>query len=319
MSAGRRDRYAVARKSVVYPGDPLSGELAVAFPSGCRWGIALSHDVDHLSLAEHLADGLLPRLALHALRKDLLRRFRPRRALASLACLAGAPFSGDAWAEAPERLLEAEARAGVKSSWFFAVHRGLGIGYSRDAAAAAVSRVLAAGHEVGLHSQRPDDGAGLEEEVGLLRALAERPVAGVRMHYLRLTPTVYDAAARAGLGYDSTVMDRARLGPEELALEGPRLVRPGLVEIPLHVMDSTLFSATGLAFDAAEATEYIARLAGRARAEGRVLVVNLHPNFYSRHSPEARAWYDALLGLATRHSDTWVPTLGELRQRILLP
>jgi len=316
MSAGR---YTVARPSVVYPGEPLSGELAVDLPPGCRWGIALSHDVDHLSLAEHLTDGLLPRLALHALRKDVLRRFRPRQALGALSCLARAPFSGDAWAEAPGLLLDAEARAGVRSTWFFAVHRGLGINYTRAAAEGVLRRVLSAGHEVGLHSQRPDDGTGLEEEVRVLRQLADAPIGGVRMHYLRLTTTVYDAAGRAGLAYDSTVMDRSHLAPDELPLAGPRLVRPGLVEIPLHVMDSTLFSATGLAFDAAEATEYATRLAGRARAEGRVLVVNLHPNFYSRHSPDPRAWYDAVLGLVTRHSDTWVTTLGELRQRIRLP
>nr|MCU0253145.1 hypothetical protein [Acidobacteriota bacterium] len=124
---------------------------------------------------------------------------------------------------------------------------------------------------------------------------------------------------RCGLAYDSTVMDRSQLDPARLPLAGPRLVRPGVVEIPLHVMDSTLFSSTGLALDEREAVDYAQRLVARAREAGRVLVVNLHPNFYSRFTPEIRGWYDALLRLVTGSSDAFLTTLEGLRQRIVLP
>ena len=319
MSRRPQDRYAVARPSVTFPDEPLSPELAIDYPAGCRWGLALSHDIDHLSLREHVADGQLVRIVGNALRKHLGRRFEPGRALAAtgrgLAVLAGR----DAWAGAVDDLLAAERRAGVRSSWFVAVRQGLGIRYTADAAAAAVRRILAEGHEVGLHGQHADDGPRLASEVLELAELAGRSVTGLRMHYLRLTPAVYDAATRVGLAYDSTVMDRSHLDPGRLPLAGPRLVRPGLVEIPLHVMDSTLFSPTGLAFDEAEAVEYLRRLLARAREEGRVLVVNLHPNYYSRFTPEARGWYDALLALATGHSDVFLTTLEGLRPRIAAP
>ena len=64
---------------------------------------------------------------------------------------------------------------------------------------------------------------------------------------------------------------------------------------------------------------YVRRLVERAQQEGRVLVVNLHPNFYSRFTPEVRGWYDALLALATGRSDAFVTTLEALRERIIVP
>lgn len=319
MSRRRQDRFTVARPSVTFPDEPLSPELGIDYPAGCRWGVALSHDIDHLSLAEHVADGQLARIVGNALRRNLWRRFAPGRALAALGH-GLAVFAGrDAWAGSVEELLAAERRAGVKSSWFVALRPGRGIRYTTEAIAPVVRRLLADGHEVGLHGQHADDEPRLAAEILELAELAGRAVAGLRMHYLRLSPAVYDAARRCGLSYDSTVMDRSHLDPERLPLAGPRLVRPGLVEIPLHVMDSTLFSATGLALDEAQAVAYVRRLLERARQERRVLVVNLHPNFYSRFTPEARAWYDALLALATAHSDAFVTTLEGLRPRILAP
>ena len=319
MSRRRQDPYAVTRPSVTFPDGPLSPELPVDLPAGCRWGLALSHDIDHLSLAEHVADGQLVRIVGNALRKHLGRGFAPSRALRAagqgLAVLVGR----DAWAGSVEDLLAAERRAGVKSTWFVAVRQGLGIRYTPAAVAPAVRRILAEGHEVGLHGQHADDGPRLAAEILELAGLTGRAVGGLRMHYLRLSPAVYDAALRSGLSYDSTVMDRSHLDPGRLPLAGPRLVRPGLVEIPLHVMDSTLFSATGLAFDERQAVDYVRRLVERAREEGRVLVVNLHPNFYSRFTPEARGWYDALLALATARSDVFLTTLEGLRPRIAVP
>lgn len=319
MRGRPRDRYAVARPSVTFPDEPLSPELAIDLPAGCRWGLALSHDIDHLSLREHVADGQLVRIVGNALRRHLGRGFAPGRAMRAvgqgLAALAG----GDAWAGAADDLLAAERRAGVKSTWFVAVRPGLGIRYTPEAVAPLVRRILEQGHEVGLHGQHADDGPRLAAEILELAGIAGRAVSGLRMHYLRLSPAVYDTARHSGLGYDSTVMDRSRLDPALLPLAGPRLVRPGLVEIPLHVMDSTLFSATGLALDEAQAVEYLRLLVERARAEGRVLVVNLHPNFYSRFTPEVRGWYDALLALATARSDAFLTTLEGLRPRIALP
>lgn len=287
-------------------------------PPGCRWGVCLSHDIDHLGLREHLVDGFLLRYAVNIARQNLLGRFRPGRAAGAFLGLGGAFLGADPWDVLP-RLLEAEARAGVRSTWFIAVRKGLGIAYGPEAVRRTVSLLRQAGQEVGLHGQSPSDGRLLAQEAEELGGYLGSPVQGLRMHYLRLSSEVLDGMQRSGLRYDSTVMDRAHLEPESHPLPGPCLLRDSVLEIPLHVMDSTLFSVTGLGLDLAGARDYLRRLGARAAELGRVVTLNLHPNSYSSQDPDARDWYDALLGELTSRSDVWLTDFRGLVERIRHP
>ncbi len=299
-----------------YPEPPLSPELELDLPAGTRWALVLSHDIDHLGLREHITDGFLLRFALSIVRQEVLHRFRPGRAAAALGGLVLSGIGHDRW-DVVGDLLEAERRAGVRSTWFVAMREGLGISYERRAAEAAIRAIRDAGHEVGLHGQSHESAAAYAAEAHELASILGAPVPGGRMHYLRLTPETLDGMVRAGLRYDSTVFERKRLHPDTHPLAAPRLVRPGLVEIPLHVMDATLFSTAGLGLDLAGARDYVRRLAQRAADLRRALVVNLHPNFYSTLSPDARDWYDALLGDLTARSDVFVTDFAGLVPRIV--
>jgi peptidoglycan/xylan/chitin deacetylase (PgdA/CDA1 family) len=299
----------------VYPEPPLSGELDVDLPAGARWALVLSHDVDHLGLREHLVDRFLIRYGASICRQELVHRFRPGRALDALCGIALAAAGRDRWDALPD-LLEAERRAGVKSTWFLAVRRGLGISYGRAGIVRALAALRAAGADVGLHGQNHGDAEALATEARELSELREGPVLGLRMHYLRLTRETLDGMERAGLRYDSTVFERKLLHPDLHPLAGPRLVRRDVIEIPMHVMDSTLFSSTGMGFDLDAARDYIRRLTRHAAEVGRALVVNLHPSAYSRQSPDARAWYDTLLGELTGRSDVFVTDFAGLLPRV---
>lgn len=307
-----------SRPSVVFPEPPLSAELPILYPAGARWGVVLSHDVDHLGLREHLVDGFLARYAANIARQNLLSRFRPLRALDSYWGIAQAALGTDRW-NVIDHLLAAEKRAGVKSTWFIPVRRGRGVAFDLPAAGALARALIEAGHEVGLHGQNSDDGAALAQEVHDLQQECGAPIVGNRMHYLRLTSAAFDGLSRAGVRYDSTVMERKTLNPETMPLPGPRLVRGGVIEFPVHVMDSTLFSATGLGFDFEHAREYMQRLFVRAREEGRLVVINVHPNSYSQQSPEIRSWYDALLTELSHRSDTFITDFRGILTRVQRP
>jgi len=301
-----------------YPEPPTSGELALELPAGVRWAVGLSHDVDHLGLREHLVDRFLLATAFNALRQNFRRRFRPWRALDQLAGLGLAALGHDRW-DTIDELREFEQRTGVTSTWFFAVRPGLGIRYRPEQAASRIVRLAEAGFEIGLHGQSPDDGGRLAEEFATLRGISPSPVDGLRMHYLRLARGVLDGMERSGARYDSTVMDRRHTDPRTHPLPGPRRMRAGLVELPLHVMDSTLFSVTGFGLSGDEALDWVLRLARTAAARGRALVINLHPNYFSRQTPDIRRWYVRLLGELTSRSDVLVTTLGDLVSRLRDP
>ncbi|RMG46480.1 MAG: hypothetical protein D6718_05585 [Acidobacteria bacterium] len=312
-------RTAASRPSVGFPEPPLTGELAVELPPGTRCGVLLSHDVDHLSLREHFVDGFLLRYMVNLFRQNLLRRRpRPWRLLDGLFGVAAAAAGRDRWRTVPS-LIDAELRAGLPSTWFVAVRPGRGIAYGRSELVGLLDRLSRSGRDIGLHGQVHTDGAALAEEVETLRRLSGRPVEGLRMHYLKLSRGVLDGMQRAGLRYDSTVMDRSRLDPRVHPLAAPRLMREGVIEVPLHVMDSTLFSVTGLGLSGDEAIAYTRELLDRARELGRVVVLNLHPNAYSRQTPEIRRWYDWLLGEISSRSDILPTDFRGLLPRIVRP
>jgi peptidoglycan/xylan/chitin deacetylase (PgdA/CDA1 family) len=300
---------------VVLPDPPVCAELPIDLPAGARWGVALSHDVDHLGLREHLVDGFLVRYAANLVRQNLVHRFRPGRVLDRCWGIAQAAWGRDRW-DVTTALMEQENRAGFRASWFIPVRPGRGIAFDLSAAGALARRLVAAGHEVGLHGQASTDAAALAAEAHDLTEACGTPVAGLRMHYLQLTEAVLEGMGRSGLRFDSTTMERKGLDPDVMPLPGPQLARPGIVEFPLHVMDSTLFSATGLGLDLEDAREYTRRLLARAAREERLLVINLHPNSYSSQSPEIRDWFDFLLGELQRRSDVHVAPLRDFHARV---
>ncbi|GAB4223641.1 MAG: hypothetical protein Kow0062_24180 [Acidobacteriota bacterium] len=313
MTPGRRRPVAggARRPGPGLPEPPAVPELAVELPAGVRLAVGLSHDVDHLGLREHLVDRFLLSTAFNALRQNLAGRFRPWRAADQLAGLALAALGRDRW-DTIDELREFEQAAGIRSTWFFAARPGLGIRYALADAAATIRRLADAGFEIGLHGQSADDPAALAAEFADLRRIVPRPVDGLRMHYLRLSAAVVDGMAQGGARYDSTVMDRDHRDPDTHPLAAPCGLRTDLVELPLHVMDSTLFSVTGFGLSEDDALDWTLRLARRAESLGRVLVINLHPNYYSRQTPEIRRWYRRLVGALTARSDVLVTGLGEL-------
>lgn len=303
---------AASRKNVDFVEEPTSPPLEIVLPRGCSHGVCLTHDIDHLGLREHLLRPFVLRYGVNILRQNFTRRFRPLRAVDALAGIPLAALGRDRW-DVIGDLLAAEARAGVTSTWFAAVRKGRGIDYGLSELKAALEEIVTQGHEIGLHGQSFSDAARLVEEVETLRSLVPgTAVNALRMHYLSLSTVVLDGMERAGLALDTTVMNREDMDPRTHLLWAPRRMRKALLEIPLHVMDSTLFSVTGLALDARGALDYTRRLLARARELRRVIVINLHPNSFSSQDRDAREWYRALLGLVTQDSSVFVTDLSGL-------
>jgi hypothetical protein len=306
------------QQSVTFPDTPLSGELELNLPPGCRCAVVVSHDIDHLGFRDHIVDWFLARYLVQVTRSNLLHRFRPLNFVDSLWGVGQAIAGHDRW-DTIDEVLRADLEAGVPATWFVAVRNGLGIAYGTQGAKQVVRQLQQANVEIGLHGQSAHDAGALTSEVRELSEIVGAPIQGLRMHYLRLTPQVYDGAAAAGIRYDSTVLDREHPASDESRLKGPRLVRPTLVEIPLHVMDSTLFSTLSLGLTTEQAIDYVRRVLGCACDGGRIVVINHHPNYYSRQNRDMRSWYDAILKELTSRSDLLLTDFRGLLSRIRLP
>ncbi len=289
-----------------------------AWPCGRPFALFLSHDVDQIHDREFwkiLADfnhvrktflngeqGRLP-LALPRIRRSFLR---PNPAILGF-----------------EAVLEIEAHHGFRSTFFLLHDRYWARNGARYRLTDAellgiVERVLDAGCEIGVHG-----GYYSFNDASAYRASAEiigetfgvEPV-GIRNHLLRFSGSVtWQAQAEAGFSYDATYGHRDQLGPPKMHHEpfwakDDESRRLDLIELPLTVMDTTVFRYLGLAGEAA--TRAVADATDHVASRGGLVTLLWHNNYFNE--PEFEDWqqtYVAILDHLARKGP-WCATGAEI-------
>ncbi len=259
----------------------LAGQLAaLGVPArrwtwqGRPWAVALTHDVD-----------LLRKRRLGTLARAVVRADGRRGAALRQAALAPNPRRASL-----ERMAEAERRRGVGATYFFktAARGPWDVPYSARSPwlRRFVAGLAADGFEIGLHPSYfgHDHGGHLAEERDRLGALAGAPPVSVRQHFLRWEPVTPRLHEAAGFRLDSTLGFARQPGFRRgtclpFPLFDLRANAPlGVWELPLAVMDTTLFAHLGLAPE--EAGQTLLDLFAACRRVGGVCVVLWHNTLY---------------------------------------
>ncbi|MGD9780915.1 MAG: polysaccharide deacetylase family protein [Kiritimatiellia bacterium] len=283
------------------------------WPEGRPFALFLSHDVDQihdrelfhfLATANHVRrmltqgeKGSVP-LALRRLGRIL---FAPK------------PAEKDF-----RTLLEIEARHGFRST-FFVLHDPY---WSRNGPRYRLQcpelrriadLIRAAGGEIGVHGGylRFNQADRYRESRKALRDALGVDAAGIRNHYLRFSGAeTWAAQETAGFSYDATFGFADRLGPREGRMLPFVPEGRNILELPLTVMDVTLFRHLGLAGEEALETAWQA-IEPIVQAGGLVSLL-WHNNYFNDW--EYRDWqrtYERLLErLAARNP--WCATGGEI-------
>jgi hypothetical protein len=180
--------------------------LLAPWPEGKRWAMAMTHDLDIVSLWSVYSVLRVAELALHG---DVRRAGR-------VAASAAAAYLGNPVRRAVDHILAVERRLGIRSTWFviagtptLARIRTGDVTYLPESPAVRhiVATVKADAHEVGLHGSFTTwtSRDAFNSERDRLGAIAHTPMAGVRQHFLRMRPgTSHAAMSGAGFSYDST-------------------------------------------------------------------------------------------------------------------
>ena len=290
----------------------LSVEESPLWPRGARFAAMLSHDVDEVrygSVREGLRLlALAPRS--YAVRQGITQILRAGKA--------HDPY----WNF--ERWLDAETRRGFTSSFYFCApspaHR-----HEYDAryrmedpveferargTVAQLTRVLAErGCDVGLHGSYLShvDAVDLAAQRKQIESMSGTGVTGTRQHFLRFdVARTFGAQEAAGFDHDSTLGYNEALGfragiaapfhPWNAETREPHR----LLELPLTVMDGTLFRTLGLDGEAAAAK--VREHLDAVERVGGLAVLLWHPNSADQaHYPGWwTAWEAALDRLAER-------------------
>ncbi len=213
---------------------------------GKPWAVAMTHDVD-----------LLRKRRLGTVARALSRR-DGRRA----AALRQAAFAPDPRRRSLARMAEAERVRGAGATYFFktAARGPWDVPYPHDSPyLRALVADLEATFEIGLHPSyfAHDHPGHLKEELGRLAALTTVRPTSVRQHFLRFDEATPRLQRAAGFDLDSTLGFSQREGFRRgtcfpFPLFDTRANRPlDLWELPLVVMDTTLFTHRGLGAEGA--------------------------------------------------------------------
>lgn len=229
---------------------PANDPIDCVWPGGAKFALFLSHDIDKI----HDREFFYVLAALNRVRRILLGRERGQAGLA-LQRLLRALVSPKPPEMDFKTILDIEARHGFRST-FFVLHdrrwRRRGARYDVDSPAMKriAKMILEAGGEIGLHGgyYRFNQADGYRQSRDALRRALGVEAVGIRNHFLRFSgPETWRAQAAAGFQYDSTFGHSDRAGPRDGRMQpffpdDPETGRKmGLLELPLTVMDMTLF------------------------------------------------------------------------------
>ena len=292
---------------------------AFRWPGGAPFALFLSHDIDKI----HDREPFYMLGSANHIRRMLMGGEQGNVGLA-LRRLGRALFAPKPPELDFQTILEIEARHGFRST-FFVLHdrggcrRGSRYPLTAPALRRIVKMIEAAGGEIGLHGgyYRFNQAAGYRESRELLRATLSVEAIGIRNHFLRFSgPETWLAQEAAGFRYDATFGYSDRLGPREGRMlpfipEDPAIGRKlDLVELPLTIMDITLFRNLGL--NGAGALEAAWKAIEPLIQAGGLVTLLWHNDYFNE--PEYAEWqwtYEQLLvRLAARNP--WCATGAEI-------
>ena len=297
---------------------------------GARFAVALTHDVDDVTLRS------LP---------CAWRLLRQARSPASYAFRGGLTAMARALTQPPgahdpywsfERWMGEEERRGFRSSFFicspaptrrheydalYSLDDPLQYEGRRVRVMGLLREMRRRGHEVGLHGSYMSfrSASELERQRTQIEHALGAPVVGTRQHFLRFEiGATWTAQAAAGIGYDTTLGYNEALGFRAGIAAPFRPFDPstgqsyGPWQLPLTAMDGTLFRTLKLDEDAAVSA--VSRHLGAVEAVGGLAVLLWHPNAADERSFPGwwRTYLRVLDELACRGA--WVTSAGELSQ-----
>lgn len=291
------------------------------WPSGAPFALFLSHDIDQIhdrELFRILGD-------INHVRRRLLRGENGNTPLACARILRALLRPKRPLVDF-ETITRMEGRHGFRSTFFVLHDRYLARQGSRFAVDGQAMReigrlILSAGSELGVHGgyYRFNDAEKYRASAQAIEDIFGVRPTGIRNHLLRFSyPETWRAQAAAGLAYDATYGRPRCLGARSglpvpfFAYDDPGQRALDLLELPLTVMDTTLFRYLGLSGEAALATAW--RAVEQVVAVGGLVTLLWHNNFFNE--PEYWDWHMVYEKLLERLAvlQPWCATGAEINR-----
>ncbi|HQQ94614.1 MAG TPA: hypothetical protein PLQ93_08680 [Bacteroidia bacterium] len=254
----------------------------------------ISHDIDHLSVSEHL------------LRDMIVPKHLVRNHIELFLGKISAPEYLGRWKELGQNkwqnileLIRFNAAHAIPSQFFIAVNKGIGLNYPLAAAGQWIELLRSQHCELGLHGiayNRPED---IKEEYDRFQALSKLGKFGIRMHYVRQDRNTFRMLEQCGYAFDST----------EHAFKNPYQIGE-MWEFPIQIMDGWIIENHKGWQDRSlkEAREHTLALIAQARNKNlEYLNIVFHDRYFSS---SYRTWMDWYTWLVEYLQEQQIPVLS---------
>lgn len=248
----------------------------------------ISHDIDHITASEHIfRDLIVPKFLVRSQVEWMSGKIG-----------AGEYFGrwselfGNKWNNLNE-LVAFNTEAGIISSFFIGVEKGIGLNYSIEAAAVLIRDLTKAKVELGLHGIHFETKEKIANEYETFARISDRNSFGVRMHYVRMNETTLPAMNEIGFCYDSSTSE----------MKNPYKVG-NMWEFPIQVMDSWIME-NGKSWQSRnlqQAKDATLKIIEEAQKAGlNYLSIDFHDRYFSSRFSTWMDWYTWLVDFLERN------------------
>lgn len=188
----------------------------------------ISHDVDHLTVWEHVNDLVIPKFLLRYNVEFVLGSISAHEYLSIIV-----DFYKNKWQNLDE-LMDFDRQNQIPSTFFLGVSNGLGLSYSLKNADRWINNIKKRGFQVGVHGINFNDPVKIRKEFDEFSSASGLEIFGVRTHYLRLAENTLDLFENVGYSFDTS----------SYGLCSPYKIGQ-MIEFPLHIMDTRVMYSQG--------------------------------------------------------------------------
>jgi hypothetical protein len=238
----------------------------------------ISHDIDHITVSEHLfRDAIVPKYMARMHIELVSGKISLREYI-----LRWSDFFKNKWQNIDE-LITFNNVHHVPSSFFVAVNKGVGLNYNNTKALTWIEQIRSRNCELGIHGIEFDNFESIKEEYDLFLKLTGQKEAGIRMHYIRNTNETFEMLAKCGYKYDSTVH----------AFKDPYKIG-NMWEFPFQIMDGYVIE-NGKRWQSVKlekSKELTLKIIDQAaKADLKYLGIDFHDRYFSHSFQTWLDWY----------------------------
>jgi len=184
--------------------------------------VIVSHDVDHLTVSEHLLkDLIVPKQLI----RNHLELFQKTTSFKEYILRWKTLFKNKM--QNIEELVAFDRENNIPSTFFFGMDNGLGLNYDAQEAKKWINYVEDSGLATGVHGINYLNYELMKKEYEKFKSITKQDSFGIRMHYLRYDQQMHRKLADLGYAFDATSFeDRAPYSKDSLFC------------FPTHIMDT---------------------------------------------------------------------------------